>query len=65
MRKGTQGCTEMMDQGVFKNKIGPESEKIKQFIQAIFQENKLKITIQGNLKFVDYLDVLDYLDYLD
>ena len=30
---------------VFKNKSGPESEKIKKSIQAIFWENKLKITI--------------------
>ena len=42
---------------VFKNKSGPESEKIKKSIQAIFQENELKITIQCNLKIVDYLDV--------
>ena len=30
---------------VFKNKSGPESKKIKKSIQAIFWENKLKITI--------------------
>ena len=42
---------------VFKNKSGPESEKIKKSIQAIFRENELKITIQCNLKIVDYLDV--------
>ena len=42
---------------VFKNKSGPESEKIKKSIQAIFRENELKITIQCNLKTVDYLDV--------
>ena len=29
---------------VFKNKSGPESEKIKKSIQAIFRENELKIT---------------------
>ena len=47
------------DEGVavFKNKRGPESEKIKKSIQAIFWENKLKISIQCNLKIVDYLDV--------
>ena len=39
---------------VFKNKSGPELEKIKKSIQAIFWENKLKITIQCNLKIVDY-----------
>ena len=43
--------------GVFKNKSGPESEKIKKSIQAIFRKNELKITIQRNLKIVDYLDV--------
>ena len=37
---------------VFKNKSGPESEKIKKSIQGIFRENELKITIQGNLKIV-------------
>ena len=40
---------------VFKNKSGPESEKIKKSIQAIYQE--LKITIQCNLRIADYLDV--------
>ena len=42
---------------VFKNKSGPELEKIKKSIQAIFWENKLKITIQCNLKIVDQLDL--------
>ena len=42
---------------VFKNKSAPESEKIKKLIQAIFLENELKITIQCNLKIVDYLDI--------
>ena len=41
---------------VFKNESGPESEKIKKSIQAVFRENELKITIH-NLKIVDYLDV--------
>ena len=40
---------------VFKNKSGPESEKIKKSIQAIFRE--LKITIQCNLRIADYLHV--------
>ena len=40
----------------FKNKSGPESEKIKKSIQSIFRENELKVTIQCNLKIVDYLD---------
>ena len=39
---------------VFKIKRGPKSTKIKTSIQAIFRENKLKITIQCNLKIVDY-----------
>ena len=42
---------------VFKNKSGPESEKIRKSIQAKFRENELKITIQCNLKIVDHLDV--------
>ena len=42
---------------VFKKKSGPELEKIKKSIQAIFWENDLKITIQCILKIVDYLDV--------
>ena len=42
---------------VFKNESGPESEKNKKSIQSIFWEFELKITIQCNLKIVDYLDV--------
>ena len=42
---------------VFKNKSGPESEKNKKSIQAIFRGNELKTTIQRNLKILDYLDV--------
>ena len=42
---------------VFKNKSGPESEKIQKPIQSTFRGNELKITIQCNLKIVDYLDV--------
>ena len=42
---------------VFKNKSGPESEKIKKSIQAIFRENEFKTATQSNLKVVDYLDV--------
>ena len=42
---------------VFKNKSGPESAKIKKPIQSIFREKELKVTIQCNLKIVDYLDV--------
>ena len=43
--------------GVFKNKSGPESEKIKKSIQGIFRYNELKTTIQRNLELVDYLDI--------
>ena len=42
---------------VFENKSGPESEKMKKSIQALFRENQLKITIQCDFKIVDYLDV--------
>ena len=42
---------------VFKNKSDPESEKNKKSIQAIFRGSELKITIQCNLKILDYLDV--------
>ena len=43
---------------VFKNKSRAELEKIRKPIQAIFRENELKITIQHNLKTVDYLGVI-------
>ena len=42
---------------VFKNKSGPESEKIKKSSQFIYREDKLKIKIQSNSKILDYLDV--------
>ena len=42
---------------VFKNKSRPASEKIKKSIQSIFRKNELKITIQCNLKILNYLDV--------
>ena len=46
---------------VFKDDGGPESERIKKNIIRIFKDLKLKITIQSNLKMVNYLDVtLDY-----
>ena len=43
--------------GAFKNVSGPESEKIKKHLQKLFNENNLKITIQCNLKIVNFLDV--------
>ena len=42
---------------MFKNKSGPESEKIKKELQKIFKENGLDIVIQCNIKIVNYLDV--------
>ena len=39
---------------VVQRRRGPKSAKIKTSIQAIFRENKLKITIQCNLQIVDY-----------
>ena len=42
---------------VFKNLGGPENEKIKKALQKIFKDNGLSITIQCNMKIVDYLDI--------
>ena len=42
---------------VFKNISGPQSEKIKKQIQKIFKNNGLDITIECNIKIVNYLDV--------
>ena len=42
---------------VFKNVNGQQAEKIKKDIQKLFKENNLSITIQCNLKIVNYLDV--------
>ena len=42
---------------VFKNKCGPQAERIKKDFQKIFRENDLNIVIKCNLKTVDYLDV--------
>ena len=41
---------------ICKNESGPESDKIKIAIQAIFRENELKMAIQCNLKIMDFLD---------
>ena len=41
---------------ICKTESGPESEKIKMAIQAIFRENELKMAIQCNLKIMDFLD---------
>ena len=42
---------------VFKNKSGPQAERIKKDFQKIFRENDLNIVIKCNLKTVNYLDV--------
>ena len=42
---------------IFKNVSGSEAEKIKKDIQKLFNDNHLNITIQYNLKIVNYLDV--------
>ena len=42
---------------VFKNKSGPQAERIKKDFQKIFRENDLNIVIKCNLKIVDYLDI--------
>ena len=42
---------------MFKNVSGSKAEKIKQDIQKLFKENDLNITIQCNLKIINYLDI--------
>ena len=42
---------------VFKNKSGPQAERIKKDFQKIFRENDLNIVIKCDLKIVNYLDV--------
>ena len=42
---------------IFKNVSGSKAEKIKKDIQKLFKGNHLNITIQCNLKIVNYLDV--------
>ena len=42
---------------ISKNVSGSKAEKIKKDIQKLFQDNYLNITIQCNLKIVNYLDV--------
>ena len=43
---------------VFKNKSGPQSERIKKEFQKTFKNHKLDIVIQCNMTSVDYLDVM-------
>ena len=40
-----------------KNKSGPQSEQVKKNIQKIFKEHGLDITIQCNMKVVNYVAV--------
>ena len=40
-----------------KNKSGSETEKMQKNIRKIFEENKLGILIQCNMKIVNYVDV--------
>ena len=42
---------------VLKNKSGSKSEQVKKNIQKIFKEHGLDVTIQCNIKVVNYLDV--------
>ena len=42
---------------IFRNVSGSQSEKIKKTFQKIFKENHLDITINCNMKIVNYLDV--------
>jgi len=42
---------------VFKNVRGPESERIKKLLQALFKKNGLEIVIESNKKIVDYLTI--------
>ena len=46
-----------MDWRFSRIKVDQNQKKIKKSIQSIFRENELKVTIQCNLKIVDYLDV--------
>ena len=42
---------------VFKNRSGPQNERIKKKIQQIFKDKGLEAVIQCNRKIVDYLDI--------
>ena len=42
---------------IFQNVSGSKAEKVKKDIQKLFNDNHLNITLQCNLKFVNYLDV--------
>ena len=42
---------------IFKNVSDSKAEKIKKFMQKLFKDNHLQITMQCNLKIVNYLDI--------
>ena len=45
---------------VFKNLSGPESEKVKKTRTKMFKGYGLNITIQCNLKIINYLDIKQF-----
>ena len=44
---------------ISKNVSGSKAEKIKKYVQKLFKDNHLNVTMQRNLKIVNYLDVTD------
>ena len=42
---------------IFKNRSGPQMEKIKKRLQKVFKDNGLNVIIECNMKIVNYLDV--------
>ena len=42
---------------VFKNKSGPQADRIKKDFENIFRKNRSNTVIKCNQKFVDYIDV--------
>ena len=46
-----------MVQQYLKRLVAPKQKGLKKYIQKMFKANHLSITIQYNLKIVDYLDV--------
>ena len=41
---------------IFRNKSGPQLEKMKKKLQRLFKEYDLEVTAESNLKIVNYLD---------
>ena len=56
---GTNNIGLYRDDGlaIFKNTTGPQAERTRKEIARCFKEHGLKITIQSNLKSVNYLDI--------